>query len=308
MPVLRLNARPQGLAIHGSAACADGALRRAAAGTGPIIVMIHGYKYLPGHPRHCPHVSIFKSGATHVQCWPRNLGFGGGDPDEGLAIAFGWDARGALWDVAARAVAAGEVLASAIRILSRAAPHRPVHIITHSMGSEVALSALHHLPRGAVARVLALTAASYRSRAEEALATDAGRTAELLNITSGENDIFDAAFECLVRAPQRGDRALGTGLSARNAVTIQIDCHTTLGALSQLAGPIAAPSRRICHWSAYLRPGVLDFYQTAMRAPERLPLATLQHMLPGARTPRFAHLLPLRSRARGLPSANVAAS
>lgn len=308
MPILRLNAGPHGLALHGASVCAENALCRAAAGTGPIIVMIHGYKYLPGHPRHCPHISIFKSGAAHVHCWPRNLGFGAGDPAEGLAIAFGWNARGALWDVAARAVEAGETLASAIRILRRAAPHRPVHIITHSMGSEVALAALHHLPRGAVARVLALTAASYRSRAEDALATEAGRTAELLNITSGENDIFDAAFECLVRAPARGDRALGTGLSARNAVTIQIDCHATLGALAQLAGPIAAPSRRICHWSAYMRPGVLDFYQTAMRAPERLPLATLQHMLPEARAPRFAHLLPLRSRGRGLPSANVAAS
>jgi len=308
MPVLRLNAEAQGLALHGSPACADQALARAAHGIGPIIVMIHGYKYMPGHLRHCPHTSIFNAGADHAHCWPRNLGFGTGDPAEGLAIAFGWNARGALWDVAARAAEAGEALARVIQDLNRAAPNRPVHIITHSMGSEVALSALHHLPRGAVARVLALTAASYRSRAEDALATDAGRTAELLNITSGENDIFDAAFECLVRPPARGDRALGAGLSARNAVTIQIDCHATLGALSQLAGPIAAPSRRICHWSAYMRPGVLDFYQTAMRAPERLSLATLQHMLPEARAPRFARLLPQRIRGRGLPSARVAAS
>ncbi|MEL7098793.1 MAG: DUF726 domain-containing protein [Pseudomonadota bacterium] len=299
MPVLRLNAEEHGLAVHRSPACADAALRRAAQGAGPIIVMTHGFKYQPGLTQHCPHDSIFSLNAPHG--WPRHLGFGLGRSEEGLALAYGWQARGLLWQVQRRARRAGQQLAEAITTLRRAAPHRPIHLITHSMGSEVALEALHHLAPNDIARVISLTAASYQSRAIEALATPAGRRAELLNITSGENDLFDFAFERLIAPPCPGDRALGAGLDLPNAVSIQIDCARTLAAMSRLGAPVAPPSRRVCHWSAYTRPGLLRFYRIALREPARTPLSELLRALPATRDRRFARLLPRIPVSQGLP-------
>jgi len=268
MPVLRLNAAPSGLALHGSHAHPHAALLRAAEGDGPIIVMIHGFKYQPGHTLHCPHRTLFSpvetaDKARHMR-WLRHLGFGTGHSAEGLAVAFGWPARGTIWDVARRAAVAGQHLAGGIATLKAAAPHRPVHLISHSMGSELALEALHHLPRGAVARVLTLNAASYQSRALAALKTQAGQAAELINVISGENDLFDGLYEWLIAPPARGDRAMGAGLTAPNAVNVQIDCPDSLSALTRFGGHIAPPQRRVCHWSGYKRPGLLRFYRTCL--------------------------------------------
>lgn len=226
--------------------------------------------------------------------WPRQLGFGLGHADEGLAIAFGWQARGTLQQAQERAVQAGRAMAKVIAQLQQQNPTRPVHIIGHSLGAEVAFEALHHLTENAVDRIISLTGASYQSRVLKALQTPAGRSVELFNITSRENDPYDYLFELLTRAPTNGDRAIGQGLAARNALTLQIDCLATLATLSQAGSTIAQPQRRICHWSSYTRSGTLGFYRKLMRKPAELPLAVLRQKLPEQSDSRWSRLFAPR--------------
>ena len=56
----------QGLAMHGSALPVADTIRDTARGTGPVILMIHGYKFEPGHPDHCPHAHIFSLRSDHA--------------------------------------------------------------------------------------------------------------------------------------------------------------------------------------------------------------------------------------------------
>lgn len=310
MPVIRINAIGETARLHGSPTPVGAALARIGPTEGPVVVMIHGFKYQPGHRLHCPHRHIL---ALHPEAlpwsapsWPRQLGFGTGLPAEGLAVAFGWNARGTLWAAQRRAVRAGRALAQVIAALRRQAPTRPVHVIAHSLGSELVLEALHHLPAGAVGRILSLTGASHASRARQALETPAGRTAEFLNITSRENDLFDFMFERLVAPPCPGDRAIGYGLEAPNAVTLQLDCPGTLDHLSRLGAAIAAPERRVCHWSSYTRPGVLQFYRELLRRSDRLPLSTLRRGVPPRPAPRWSRLLAPPSGLAPLPFAQKA--
>ncbi|MEX0308750.1 MAG: alpha/beta hydrolase [Tateyamaria sp.] len=297
MPILRLNSGPDGLSLHGSPASARSALNAAAAGTGPIMVLVHGFKCDPGCAGCSPHATIFgrtphpdKQDQTQ---WLRHLGFGTGDRDEGLAIAFGWRARGNLWRAQRSARVAGQHLANVIRTIREKAPHRPIHAITHSMGSEVVFEALQALQPHDMDRIIALTGASYASRAAAAMQTPAGRSAELFNITSRENDMFDFLFERLITPPVRGDWAMGAGVDLPNAVNVQLDCPRTLAILTRFGAHIATPRRRICHWSSYTRPGALRFYAHTLRDPEAVPLAALKHTLPAATTPRWSRMFAL---------------
>lgn len=229
---------------------------------------------------------------TKRDSWPAALGFVGRNPNEGLAVAFAWRARGTLWHALRTAAQAGQNLAQVIAIVKRTAPARALHVICHSMGSEVFFEALHHLPAHSIQRAIILTAASYQSRASSALHTDAGQALELFNITSRENDLFDAGFETLIKAATPSDRAVGAGLFAPNAVNIEIDCDLTLQRLRLTGADIAPAARRISHWSAYMRPGLMPFYNSLLRRPSETPLAALRHALPPVGSQRFARLLP----------------
>lgn len=312
MPILRLNAGATGLALHGSPASAISALRRAAVGTGPVIVMIHGYKYDPESADCSPHNTIFAHrhhpDKPQQVPWMRHMGFGTGDPDEGLAIAFGWRARGNLWSAQASARAAGQHLAKVITQLRRLAPQRPVHVVTHSMGSEVIFEALHALPAGAVQRIVTLTGASYASRAAAAMHTMAGACAELINVASRENDLFDFMFERLIAPPQPGDRAMGAGIDLANAVTLQLDCQSSLALLTRFGGHILQAERRVCHWSGYTRPGALRFYARALRQPQAVPLAALQRDLPARAAPRWSRTFARPALSLPLPLSQKTAS
>ncbi|MEX0350158.1 MAG: DUF726 domain-containing protein [Paracoccaceae bacterium] len=305
MPLIRINAEGTRPVLHGSPQAPSKLLAQARVGTGPIIVMTHGCKYEPGHALHCPHRTILALSQTGtnrtVMSWPEKLGFGQGNPDEGLAIAFGWNGRGGLMQARQRAVEAGYALAEVVRYLHQIAPHRPVHFIGHSMGVELALEALHHLPPGGLSRIISLTGAAYHKRARAALKTDAGQSATFINVISRENDLFDFLFECLIAPPEPGDRALGQGLSARNAVTLQLDCRRTLEHISRFAGPVVGPERRICHWSSYRRPGALAFYNALLRAPEGFDLSLLRIGLPTTPAPRWSRLMSLPQPQFSLP-------
>ena len=287
MPLLKINATATGLALHGTSHLARFRLCRMAARPGPAIIMVHGYKYAPGSAGHCPHQKIFGSSS---QGWPAGLGFGQGDWQEGLCIALGWYARGPLRKVHRRAGQLGESIATVVAMLREHRPERPVHVIAHSLGSEAALNALQYLPAQAVDRVILLTGASHKSHAEAMLGTPAGRSTEVLNVLSRENDLFDAVFERLVTSSRSGDCAIGQGIDAPNALNLQIDCAETLSALGSLGLPVAPPARRVCHWSAYSRPGIMALYNHFLRSPDKTPFAAIEALLPKRPSPRWSRL------------------
>lgn len=296
MPIIRLNAKGETCELHKSAQPPASVLTRMARGSGPVIVMIHGFSYEPGSPRHCPHRHILSLDPRPLPwaapSWPRGLGLGAGKPDEGLGLAFGWFARGSIWGARRRAAAAGRALATALRMIRQRAPQRRVHIVAHSMGIEVAAEALHHLPDGAVDRIISMTGACYQSRIHDALHTDAGRSTSFINVTSRENDFYDCLYEQLVAPSVRADLTLGQGLDVANAVTLQLDCPDTLEHLSCLGAEIAPPARRICHWSSYMRPGILGFYADLLRRPDIMTLDRLRAGLPAQSARRWSRICP----------------
>jgi len=263
----------------------------------PVIVMVHGFKYAPGHATECPHRHIFALDPARdcfkVVSWPRGLGFDGESRAEGLAIGFGWNARGSLWRAYAEAARAGAALADMVTEIRARAPHRPVHAIAHSFGARVVLAALTHLAPGALGRIILLAGAEFGHNASAALTTQAGRAAEIVNVTTRENDLYDALLEWLIPAPARGDRSLGLALgSGPNVLTLQLDDGDTLDVLRGAGIDIAPPAARICHWSPYTRAGALRFYARLLREPERLTLAQLRAALPGRATPRWSRIAP----------------
>ncbi|MEC7297699.1 MAG: alpha/beta hydrolase [Pseudomonadota bacterium] len=286
MGILRINMTDAsgGIALHGAP---DIPLAQALSahqhGTGPVIVMIHGYRFAPGDARHCPHDHILSLRPDHrcrkALSWPRGLSSDG--TGDSFGIAFGWPARGAFRKAYARADQAGLALARLTTLLRGQSPGRRVHVMAHSLGARVALSALHHLPSGGIDRMLLLNGAEYTSRAEAALATPAGRRTEVLHITAHENRAYDLGFELITRAPAPGDRALGLRAPERpNWLTLPIHDAATLAALRRHGFPLAPPQVRICHWSSYLRPGLFPLFRALIGTSQPLPLATLRALLP----------------------------
>lgn len=288
MPVLRINASDKDLQVHSSATPIHRALAVQSPDHGPVVIMVHGYKYAPNDPNHCPHKKIFNDSDAG---WPKQLGFAKGQQNEGLCIAFGWYARGPLWQAHRRAVRLGKKLATLVTLVRDAEPRRPVHVIAHSLGSEIALSALAHLKANSIDRMVLLTGASFASKARSMLSTPAGLTTELFNVTSRENDLFDLAFEHLVAAPKLNDRAIGQGIDTPNTLNLQLDCPTTLKTFADLGLTIAQPQRRICHWSGYTRPGVMALYAHILRSPNTFSQTNLAQILPTRPAPRWSRFL-----------------
>jgi pimeloyl-ACP methyl ester carboxylesterase len=274
MPLVRINVRgdrPRPVDDLGAAlrALPDGA---------PVIALVHGYKYTPGHPRRCPHdhiLSLNPCRTPRAMSWPRHLGFGRGDPDEGLCIAFGWNASGSLWTAHAEADRAGRALAEVIGTVRRLRP-APAHVVAHSLGARVALGAFAHLPEDAIGRALLLAGAETRAAAEAALATPAGRTAEIVNVRTRENTLFDLLFRTAIHPHRPCARTLGAGLGRddRRWLDLRIDCPATRARLALRGFRIPPPARAVCHWSAYLRPGLFPLYRALLR--DALPLAMLR--------------------------------
>jgi len=258
-----------------------GALARALASlpeTTPVTILVHGYRYDPNRRHGDPHGGIL--GRTG---WPRRLGFGRGQA--GLCIGFGWDGSGTIWQAGRRAEEAGRALAALIVGMNR---RGPVGVLAHSLGVRVALSALPYLHPHDVTRMALLAGAEFRDTAERALA---GSGADVLNITSRENDGYDLLFENLM-APLSGRKAISTLPSGPRVVTVQIDAPLHRAALARAGFPTRPPERRICHWSAYLRPGLFRLYRTFLLTPHALPLSTLRAASPADVTPRWSAFRP----------------
>lgn len=257
----------------------------------PIVIMIHGYRYSPSHPASDPHRHILslnpEPGMRRSHSWPRALGFGTNEADEGLALAFGWEARGSLRTAYNRAGAVGAELAQLVDDVVRLT-ERPVALIGHSLGARVAIQALRHVGTENISRMILLTGAEFRDVAARVMA---GSRAEVINVTTRENDLFDFAIEMWLGYGRR--KALGFGLREplRNWIDVQIDHCDTLIALNEMGFPIDTTPARLSHWTPYLRRGLFDFYRTALCQPWALPLPFLHARLPGPTGPRWSRLL-----------------
>ncbi|WP_088623729.1 alpha/beta hydrolase [Oceanicola sp. 22II-s10i] len=297
MGLVRIDAGPQGLTWHDTGQPALPGLARTARGTGPVVIMIHGFTFAPGDPRHCPHRHILSDHDRHpcwkAASWPRALGLTG---DGALGIAFGWQARGTIWQAYTEAGRAGLALARLIAELRRVAPERPVRLIAHSLGARVALSALPHLARGAVDRTLLLTPAERLDLASAALASEAGRSAGVVTVASSENRLYEQLLRAALPATP-----VVTAEGIPGGRTLRIDDDVTLGALARLGHPVAPRSRRSCHWSSYLRPGLFDLYRALLSAETPLPLAALGPVGTPETDPQPLHIWPAPGRA--IPSA-----
>ncbi|WBU60741.1 alpha/beta fold hydrolase [Paracoccus albus] len=274
----------------------------------PIIVMIHGYRYCPFRPEHDPHRHILGldphlPGARRLRSWPRALGFTA-DGDEGLGIAFGWSARGSLASAYRKAGHVGAELGRLIAEISQRAG-RPVHLIGHSLGARVALQAVAATQPGSVGRLILMSAAELQPEAETAMDSPAGHKAEVINVTSRENDPFDLGLELLVARAR--SRALGLGLSAprRNWLDLQIDGAEMRAGLAALGFDIGDEASRACHWSPYLREGLFDFYRVALAQPWALPLPLLRAHLPTGQSRRWSRLLQPPKRLQSFSFSNA---
>ena len=273
----------------------------------PILIMLHGRGFQPGDKRHCPHDLLFTEGHKSVGkrflSWPRRLGLATGRAERGLAIGFGWSSRSSVWTAAATADAAAPELARLITLIRRIDPTRPVDILAHSLGARLALGALPRLQAGTVGRMILLAGAEFRNRARAALDTPAGRAAEVINVTSRENDLFDWLFETAL-SPLTPRRALGAGLDdLPNAVDIQIDGAGARAALAELGFRLPEPRRRVCHWSVYLRPGVFRLYRRLLFRRDELDLARLRAALSVPAEPRWVRLMRGTQPSAALPFA-----
>jgi len=241
-----------------------------------VTIMIHGFRFSPWDAANTPHAHIL-SLAPRRDCWkavswPRHLRLH--RAGAGLGIGFGWHARGSLTRVAQRAFGVGGSLANMIREIKRMRGDLRVNILAHSLGARVALAAVAELPARHVDRLILLSGAEYRGLARAAIDTPAGRTAQVLNVTSGENAVFDAIFRLAVPAPTLGDWPLSAGLrDAPGWVDLRVDCGEALGVLRGLGIHTRAPATRVCHWSTYLRPGLFTLYRGVFdpEQPDLLP-------------------------------------
>lgn len=276
MPILAVNATPEG-ALEGHEGLARSLSRLPR--TAPVITMVHGYKYDPHSAQHSPHRHLFAATPLprcgRVASWPAGLGVGEGGA-EPLCIGFGWPARGSVWQVWRRSTDAARPLAGLISAI--AAQGRRVHLLAHSMGARVCLQALALAPAASVDRVILMTGAALRGEARAALDAPAGQDVEIFNVTSRENDLFDALVEALMGFR---DVSIGSGLGVedRRWLDLQIDAADTRRALATLGYPIPEPETLVSHWSAFTRPGLLHLYR-GLLSDRRLPFGVLRGHLP----------------------------
>lgn len=262
----------------------------------PVVAMVHGYRFSPGAGQHCPFGHIFalnpdtllrgRHDKTLVS-WPRHLGLGGA---AGLAIAFGWPARGWIGHVNARAMAAGAGLAALAAAIAEIDPARQLDVIGHSLGARAALAALPHARPGHLRRLILLAGAETRGPALRALRSAAGQAAQIINVTTRENDLFDFLYEWGVAAGR--DTAIGQGLGCAlpNWINLQLDGPHNLQALVQLGYPLPTPPARVCHWSPYIRPGIFTLYRAILDGS--LNLSDLSAALPNTQSRRWSGLFP----------------
>lgn len=244
----------------------------------PIVIMLHGFKYDPALPARNPHRHIFSvnpdKGAKRVASWPRRLGLRG---PKGMAIGFGWHACGTIWQAHRQASTAAEALTILVRRIHHHAPDHPIHIVAHSLGARVALQSLSVLPQDSLNRVILIAAAAFEHELTDALNSPAGRNAEVINIRSRANTLFDLMLRAAL--PHWGVTVGRGRITHPSLLDIDLDCNKTQSGLSSAGFSIARARCTICHWSGYLRQDVCALYRGLLHRPERTPLPYLRSVI-----------------------------
>ena len=289
MAVIRVNADSEGL--HLDEAALGDALDRLAS-RAPVVAMIHGFRFQPDLPGQCPHEHILALHPEHPDrkaiSWPRHLGFG--RPEGGLGLAFGWQSRGTLWAAHARAPQAGRALAKLVGLVRRIDPGRQVDLIAHSLGARVALSALPQIEPGALGLAILMSAAEFRGPADSAMATETGRTIQVLNVTTRANRMFDFMLEALLSGGTHASVACGLSKPHAGWTDLRADDPAAAAALRDLGFRLGGTQAQICHWSPFLRPGLFRLYRALL--DRRLPMPLLRAALAERRPGTGPRLLP----------------
>ena len=288
-PPIRVDLGPKGLMVDQEALAA--ALAGLQPGA-PVVALIHGFSFMPDLPGQCPHQHILAlnptGGDRKAISWPRHLGL---DGRAGLALACGWPARGSVWQAHGRAAAAGRALAELAVLVAEIAPSRRLDVVAHSFGARVALGALPYAEPGQFGRLILLAGAETRAEARAAMASPAGRAVQLTNVTTRENDLFDALFEWLVHCGRGTSVGQGLPDAPANWHDLWLDRAETLAALARMGHVIAPAQGRVSHWSPYLRPGVFSVYR-ALLSGDLMP-DTLPKPRPTRRWSRLVALRPM---------------
>lgn len=230
-----------------------------------VTILIHGYRYSPTSHESDPHRRLYSLTARKTSgksvSWAHYLKLG--HAKAGLGIGFAWLALGRLAVVAERAFLAGDALADMIQQIARARPDLRLGMFAHSLGARVALRALSQAPRGSVETLVLLTGAEYRATARAAAQSSAGKTARILNVTSGENACFDLAFRLLAPSRESLGPGLGDGIGPSQAgwVDLKIDDTAHLAGLHAMGYRVAQARHLVCHWSSFTRPGLFPLYR-----------------------------------------------
>ena len=131
---------------------------------------------------------------TKAVSWPDRLGFLSNADGAGLGIALGWHASGPLKQALRSAIRASHALATVIQHIRSQDPYRAVNIVAHSMGGLCNPANLASFCLwGDIGRIILLNGAVFRPCVAAALRSNAGRSAELFNVVSGENAFYDVA-------------------------------------------------------------------------------------------------------------------
>lgn len=264
----------------------------------PVVILLHGYKFSPHHPRTDPHRLIFapetRTSRPRFTSWPRGLGFDADRPSTGLCIGFGWPAAdrdhpghklGAFDRVYGSAATAGRALARVIEAIAQLAPGRPIDLVAHSLGARVALQCLPHAAPGTVGQVILMGAAEYDGPAAACLRVGAGLRAQVYNITTRENDVFDLLLQRFAPPGNAGERPLSRGLGQhlRNCVDLALDGPQAPQLFARRGIALGPRRPGISHWGFYTRPGTFALYADILRKPHNWTVPALrleQAMLP----------------------------
>lgn len=274
----------------------------------PIVILVHGYKFSPLQAHTDPNRLVFamepKRLSRKIASWPSGLGFDGKGYQDGLCLGFAWPASGReqpgpVWSRFARvydaAAEAGTALARVIEAIDAIAPGRPVDLVAHSLGARVALRAVAETRKGRIGQIVLMGGAEYTGEALAALSSRGAAGAQIYNVTSRENDVYDLLFARFGPRTGAADRPLSDGLGSvlRNAVDLPLDCPDIAPLLLRRGVTLAPELRRVCHWSFFQRPGALALYAEILRARHNWTIPALKAELSDLpRAPRWSLLLP----------------
>lgn len=269
---------------------------------GAVAALIHGFRFDPASRRHDPHRLLFDP--HDPACWPRRMGFTPDGAEDGLCIGFGWDARGGAPAVPAgggrggvssaarrlvpglgfaaayaRAAEAGAQLGRLIRQIHALRPDLRVDMLAHSLGARIAL---HAAGAPGAGRAILLGAAVHAAEARALTATQhpssaRAEGAQVINVISRRNDLFDALFEAAAPPPPCGAPGAlgreGLGLRRRRWIDLDLDGAEFEAWLAARGHALGAARRSPCHWGFYARSGALELWSGMLRrgwTPESL--------------------------------------